>query len=136
MNFLQEALTGLEPQIDRDAALRFSMSILLADGGIGSLLRLLRDPHFGGVEGTPGWIIERRDAGDHVGYEHWPDKARFRAYVDPDSYSLAHPEFFCDERTFLAHVRSRLAIYVRHYGPDAPEVHDLGVMLSRGLDEG
>lgn len=132
MNFLQQALTGFEPQSALDAALTFSLAVLLADGGAADLLRLLSDPHCGGVEGVPGWIIERRDAGSDAGHESWPEHARFRAHVDPASYSLAHPEFFCGERTFLQHVRSLLTLYLRHH-QDTREVRDLMEILSLRL---
>ena len=118
MDYFKEAFGGFNPQQDKDAALKFSLCVLMLDGRTEELLRLVKGAdRFGGVEGEPGWIIERREDGEQVGYEAWPDDARFRAYVEPGSYSLAYPEFFSDRQTFFRYVQAIVAEYVRRY-PD------------------
>jgi len=103
MDYLKEAFGGLNPQADKDAALKFSLDVLLADHRIDDLTKLATQrANFGGVEGEPGWMIECREYGDVRGYEHWPADACYRAYVQPEIYCLTHPEFFCDELTFFS----------------------------------
>jgi hypothetical protein len=121
MDYFKDAFDGFNPQKDQDAALKFSLCVLMIDRRTDELLHLVTGKeHFGGVEGEPGWIIERREEGEQVGYETWPNDARFRAYVEPNGYSLAHPEFFADRQTFFKYVRAIVTEYVRH-NPDKAE---------------
>ena len=114
MDYFNEAFGGFCPESDKDAALKFSLCVLALDGRMEELFRLVEGGgNFGGVEGDPGWIIERRDDGDVIGYEGWPDDARFRAYVDPDGYSLSFPEFYADRRTFFKYVGALVIEYKR-----------------------
>ncbi|MEI9997636.1 MAG: hypothetical protein WDM91_23780 [Rhizomicrobium sp.] len=105
MDYFTEAFGGFDPQRDADAALKFSLDSLLGDERVDDLVALLSaDSRVGGLEGEPGWIIEKREEGQTLGYEDWPSTACFRSFVDPDSYRLAHPEFFCDKSTFERYV--------------------------------
>lgn len=116
MDYFTEAYGGFDPRHDKDAAIKFSLDVLMADHRLDELALLLSsDKQFGGVEGEPGWIIECRNDGEREGYESWPDDARFRAYVDPDSYLLAYPEFFADRATFLRYVQAIVPVYKRRH---------------------
>lgn len=116
MDYFKDAFGGFEPQSDKDAALKFSLCVLLLDNRTEELRKLVAGSEgFGGVEGDPGWIIERREDGETTGYEAWPEDARFRAYVDPDSYSLSYPEFFCEREKFFEYVQAIVAVYERRY---------------------
>ncbi|WP_148289213.1 hypothetical protein [Herbaspirillum sp. B65] len=116
MDYFVEAFGGFDPCHDKDAALKFCLDIMMADHRLGELERLLStDDFFGGVEGEPGWIIERRSDDRHPGYESWPVNARFRAYVEPDSYLLTYPEFFSDRITFARYVQAIVSVYKRRH---------------------
>lgn len=104
MDYFKDAFGGFDPQLDADAALKFSLDGLFADDRLDDLAALLSDGKVGGLEGEPGWIIEKRDGGQTPGFEDWPDHAYFRSFVDPDSYRLSHAEFFCDQVTFGKYV--------------------------------
>lgn len=94
VDYFQEAFGGFAPHRDRDAALKFALDELVVERRFDDLLCLVKGgPDFGGVEGEPGWIIQRRAPGKTVGYERWPADCLFRAHVDPVSYSLKYPEF-------------------------------------------
>lgn len=116
MNHFIDEFCEFSPQSDEDAALRFSLSILMLDHRTAELLKLLKGgDKFGGVAGDPAWVIERREADDVVGYEAWPKWARFRAYVEPRGYELAHPEFYADTSTFRRYAETIVEIYERRH---------------------
>ena len=116
MDYLQEAFGGFNPQVDQDAAVKFALSIILMDERFGELSCLLIDGHdVGGVEGEPGWIIERRDtgpSGDMPGYAGWPKTAHFHAHVDSSGYELAYPDIFMEIDAFHSYVSKAIAAYV------------------------
>lgn len=116
MDYLQEIFGGLNPQVDQDAAVKFALSIILMEERLSELSYLLMDGHeVGGVEGEPGWIIERRDtgpSGDMPGYANWPKNAHFHAHVDSSGYELAHPDMFMDVDTFRSYVSKAIEVYV------------------------
>jgi hypothetical protein len=116
MDYFQDAFGRFNPQADVDAAMKVSLDALLADHRLGDIAKLLSsDSNVGGVDGEPGWIIERRRRRDGPGYENWPAYADYRAFVDPRGYSLANPEYYCDEATFHSYVRAAVRAYrVRH----------------------
>lgn len=123
MDYFNEAFGGFDPRTDKDAAIKFCLDVILADRRFPDLDKLLPDTTtIGGMEGEPGWIIERRDEGETKGYEDWPDFARFRAFVDPDSYELAHPEFFCDKHTFERFVGAAVRAYCHRHPERSCEV--------------
>ncbi len=114
MDYFKEAFGGFNPLGDEDAALKFCLDVILADNRIDELQRLIsEDGQLGGVEGEPGWIVECRQNGEIDGYETWPKDARFRAHVDPDSYTLTYPEFFSNRKTFLYYVGAIVSVYKR-----------------------
>lgn len=126
MDYLKEAFGEFKPNSDKDAALKFSLGVLMLDNRVEDLLHLVMGgENFGGVEGEPGWIIERRENGETVGYESWPDNARFRAYVNPASYLLAYPEFYCDTMTFFRYVQAIVAVYVRRHPEHVGVLHKI-----------
>ena len=128
MDYFNEAFGGFDPLSDKDAAMKFCLNAVLMDCRFVDLDRLLPDvSNVGGIEGEPGWIIERRNEGDTLGYEGWPELARFRAFVEPDSYGLAFPEFFCDRSTFTSLVSSA----VRAYCDRHPEKNHVANILKR-----
>ncbi len=117
MSYIKEAFGGLNPQTDRDAAVKFSLDSVLLDARLEELRDLLTEgSDLGGVEGEPGWTLERRDKNNKsAGYVGWPPQARYRAFVDPAAYRLRFPERFYDAAGFHAYVRSALAAYsARH----------------------
>jgi hypothetical protein len=118
MDYFNEAFGGFDPRSDEDAAMKFCLNVILMDRRFVDLARLLPDQsNVGGIEGEPGWIIERRNEGETKGYESWPTNSRFRAFVGPDSYGLACPEFYCDGLTFTKFVRSAIRAYSERH-PD------------------
>lgn len=116
MDYLQEAFGGFNPQVDQDAAIKFALSIILMDERLSELPCLLTDGHdIGGVEGEPGWIIERRDtgpSGDMPGYVDWPENAHFHVHVEPSAFELAHPHMFMGIDEFHSYVRKAIEAYV------------------------
>jgi hypothetical protein len=113
VDYFHDAFGGFNPQNDTDAAVKLSLDALVADHRILELSEFVaRNSEFDGIEGEPGWIIERRKFSDHLDSDNWPNGANFRAYVDPKEYPLRYPEFFCDKDTFYGYVRSILAVYV------------------------
>lgn len=131
MDYFGEAFGGFRPDSDRGAALKFSLCIIALDNRVDELLRLVEGcNNLGGIEGEPGWIIERREGEDTLGYEKWPNDARFRAYVDPDCYSLLHPEFFADRRTFFRYVGELARVYKNHHPEYEAVVHRIEEVIA------
>lgn len=116
MDYFNDAFYGFAPQNDSQAAVKFVINNMLMDDRLTELICLLTDGHdTGGVEGEPGWLVERRDigkTGDMRGYDDWPDGATFRAYVDPASFELAYPEQFLTSREFHSFVRDGVMSYL------------------------
>lgn len=103
-------LGDFEPQHDPHAAVKFVLNLMHADDRLGELHRLL-EHRLGGIEGDPGWILERRalpELGEQAESPPWPDGAMFRAYVEPDAYELAHPECFLTREQFEGYVEAAL----------------------------
>lgn len=131
MDYFNDAFGGFNPQEDKDAALKFCLDVILADRRFVDLNKLLPvKTTCGGVEGEPGWIIERRDEGETKGYEDWPEFARFRAFVDPEEYELAYPEFFCDKGTFEKFVSSAIQAYCDRHPEENQEIEAILQKLS------
>ncbi|AYG68682.1 MULTISPECIES: hypothetical protein [unclassified Rhizobium] len=135
MDYFEEAFGGFKPHVDEDAAVKFAISIILMDRRLPELLHLLTDgDQLGGVEGEPGWMIERRDEGlgNVFYYENWPENARFHAYVDPDVYRLAHPHIFMDVSAFHHYVRKGLDVYLEANPSDIALVQVVRSLLKAG----
>lgn len=117
MNHLSNAFGNFSLSHDKEAAVKMSLISILMDDRLEELAYLLTDGHeIGGVEGVPGWLIERRDSGesrDMPGYASWPSWASFRAYVDPKEFALGHPECFLAETEFHSYVRAALVAYFK-----------------------
>jgi hypothetical protein len=118
-DYFGDAFGTFQPNTDKNAAIKFSLDNVLSGGRWRDLASLLTPGSaIGGVEGVPGWLLERRDEGEpDSGYPGWPPFARFRAYVDPEEYTLAFPEAFYDVDTFLGYVRKALRAFATH-NPD------------------
>ncbi len=130
MNYFNEAFGGFYPDKDKDAALKFSLCILALDSRMEELLQLVEGASsFGGIGGDPGWIIERREDGDIIGYEEWPDDARFRAYVSPDGYFLSYPEFFADQRIFFQYVKMLIEAYEQHHPKNSEIINRIKAVI-------
>lgn len=113
MDYLHQAFGAFEPQRDRNAALKFSLNVLLMDGRLEDLQGLVTaGSRVSGVGGEPGWEIDRIEAGG----------LQYRAQVDPDSFALAHPEVRCDAAAFWAVLRPLLSAYLEHRPQDAAAV--------------
>jgi hypothetical protein len=116
-----EAFGRFEPQSDPDAAAKFALSAIGRGRGrqMPSLVELLTEgARIGEIEGEPGWTLERRDDGNTMpGYAGWPPGAKYRAYVDPEEYRLAHPETFYGRAGFHALV-ARLVDAFERLHPD------------------
>jgi hypothetical protein len=116
MDYLQQAFGGLNPQTDQDAAVKFSLNVILMDGRLRELSCLLIDGHdIGGVEGEPGWMIERRDtgpAGELPYYSEWPMDARFHVHVEPSAFELACPDMFMTAHDFYSYVGRAMDAYL------------------------
>ncbi|MFT4173666.1 MAG: hypothetical protein QM639_13970 [Rhodocyclaceae bacterium] len=112
-NYYQQAFGEFDPQNDEFVAVKFALSVLVMDGRFGELADLLTDGHaIGALEGVPGWSLERRDSGpssDMPGYADWPVGKSFRAYVNPNEFTLNRPEIFMDTEAFHSYVRKILA---------------------------
>lgn len=130
MDYFEDAFGGFNPAKDKDAALKFSLCVLMMDHRIEELLALIKGVDgLGGIEGVPGWLIEKRGDDEHIGYESWPKEARFKASVDPDGYLLTYPEFHSDKETFYKYVQAIVAIYeTRH-----PEFKEVAQMLKEAI---
>lgn len=122
MNKNFDFFKSFSPQLDLDAAVKFSLNCILMEDRIEHLSWLATDGHqCGGVSGEPGWEVERRDSrspADASGYESWPDWASFRAYVDPNAYSLAHPELYMSGESFYGLLCTALDSYIKSGGLD------------------
>jgi hypothetical protein len=89
------------------------------DDRLEELASVLTDGHdIGGIEGEPGWIIERRDTGPSgkmQGYAEWPVGKNFRVHVDENSFSLRYPEQFLETEEFHDYVRKAMDAYLNHH---------------------
>lgn len=116
MDYLKTAFGGFSPHHDKDAAIKFVLNIVLMDNRLQELAELVVEgSHLGGMEGAPGWMLERRDivdAGKVVAYPGWPIDACFMAHVDEDAYQLRHPECFMSRKEFMQYLEQAIDAYV------------------------
>jgi hypothetical protein len=115
MTYFNAAFGGLNPRNDSDAAVKFILNAILMDGHFEGLARLLPEGSpIGGIEGEPGWTLERRDAAsfDNPAYAAWTPNSQFRAHVDPMGYELEHPEFFMDRATDNRYISAAMTCYL------------------------
>jgi len=132
MDYFQDAFGDFNPHQDQHAAVKFALCITFLDKRFDELSCVLIDGHeIGGMEGEPGWIIERRDtgpSGDMPGYADWPAGAHFHVYVDPDVFELAYPELFMTTDEFHGYVHKLAETY---HAKDASCATALSLMLSK-----
>lgn len=123
MDTYPDIFLGLQPQKSPTAAIEFALLCATADNHIDLLRFVATDGHkFAGVQGQPGWLIERRDSSSPSGapgYESWPVWASFRAYVEPEGYLLAHPEVYLGGEEFYGYLCKVLESYIRANGAKA-----------------
>jgi hypothetical protein len=135
MDYLNTAFGGFAPHGDEDASVKFALNAVLVDRRLDELMELTVDAsRLGGIEGEPGWIIERRDVGDEGDeeiYPGWPKNARFRAYVDPNAYQLKHPELFMSREDFMKYVVLGIRAYVQA-NPDVADVAAVAFLRGEG----
>ena len=116
MDYFNDAFGDFNPQGDPKVAVKFVLNSILMDDRLNELTCLLTDGHdIGGVEGEPGWIVERRDkgpSGDMPGYVDWPAGANFHVYVDRNSFELAYPEQFMKNDEFHSYVHKAIDAYI------------------------
>lgn len=116
MDYFKAAFGGFAPHRDEDAAVKFALNVVLMDNRLQELAELVVDGSpFGGIEGEPGWMLERRDVADesnHAAYPDWPAGARFKASVDEDAYRLQQPEYFMSREAFMKYLIPAIDAYV------------------------
>jgi hypothetical protein len=135
MDYFNTAFGGFAPHRDEDAAVKFALNAVLVDRRLDELMELTVDAsRLGGIEGEPGWIIERRDIGDEGDeeiYAGWPKNARFRTYVNPNAYQLKHPELFLSREDFTKYVVLGIRAYVQA-NPDVADVAAVAFLRGEG----
>lgn len=116
MDYFKTAFGGFDPHIDEDAAVKFILNVVLLDNRLDELVEIFIDGNqLGGIEGEPGWMLERRDVadeGNEMVYPGWPAGARFKASVDKDAYRLKHSEYFMDLEGFIKYLVLVIDAYV------------------------
>jgi hypothetical protein len=113
MDLFRAAFGSFSPLKDSDAAVKICLHSIAADNHLDTLQELLTEgAELGGMEGVPGWSLERRDSGDTAPvYAGWPAGAKFRAFVDPEALALAVPERFYSWSEFLPFLRAIVQAY-------------------------
>lgn len=116
MDYFKAALGDFAPHRDEDAAVKFALNVVFMDNRLKELADLVADgSQFGGMQGEPGWALERRDAadeGNEAAYPGWPEGARFMASVDENAYRLKHPECFMSREAFMKYLVPAIDAYV------------------------
>ena len=116
MDYFKAAFGDFAPHRDEDAAVKFALNVVLIDNRVQELAALVIDGNqLGGMEGEPGWMLERRDVsdeGNEAAYPGWPEGARFMASVDKDAYRLQHPQYFMNRNAFLKYLVPAIDAYV------------------------
>ncbi|MEH6461362.1 hypothetical protein [Chitinimonas sp. JJ19] len=115
-DYFKTAFGGFAPHRDEDAAVKFALNVVLLDNRLDELVEVVVDgSQLGGIEGDPGWMLERRDVadeGNEAAYPGWPVGARFKASVDEDAYRLQHPEYFMSYEGFMKYLALAIDAYV------------------------
>ncbi len=114
--YFKAAFGDFAPHRDEDAAIKFALNVVLMDNRLQELAELVVDgSQFGGMEGEPGWALERRDIadeGNEAAYPGWPEGARFMASVDEGAYRLQHPQCFMSREVFMKYLVPAINAYV------------------------
>jgi hypothetical protein len=115
MEYFNTALGGFAPHRDKDGAIKFALNAILMDNRVQELSELVIDGNpLGGIEGEPGWILERRDVADdnEIAHLNWPKGARFMASVDEQVFRLQYSQCFMSRDTFIKYLMSAIDAYV------------------------
>jgi len=135
MDYFESAFGSYNPDVDPNFAVKFILNCMLSEDRLKELNYLLLDGHeVGGVEGEPGWIVERQDTerdGSITAYDDWPEGATFRAYVEPHSFKLGYPQNFLSTQEFHEYVRKALVSYVAKKSSKGPIVEEIISLLRR-----
>jgi hypothetical protein len=135
MDYFQSAFGGLDPHNDPDAAIKFVLNVILMDKNFKFLAHVLpEDSSIGEIGGDPEWTLERRVM-PHApsAYSQWPAGSRFRAYVDPEGYELAHPECFLDKEGFYRYVLTAIHAYLERNPSEASD-ESLQLVMRAAVD--
>ena len=112
MRYLSKAFGATRLFDDPNAAVKFSLDLILMDRRFGDLAQLLNEGSgVFEVAGEPGYSLQRR-APVHSGGGDWPEGKVFRAFVEPSGYELDHPEGFYTTEEFEGYVSMALGAYV------------------------
>ena len=117
ISLLRRAFPRFSPS-DLDAAMVFCLDVAICHNQANMIMQLI-DPasNLGGVEGDPGWIIEkRRDKNSPEYYDSWPTWAAYRVFLDPQAFEVDHPEYYAIEDEFLRCWETLLSAYSRELG--------------------
>jgi hypothetical protein len=131
-DYLKSVYPEYHPQRDPDAALKFSLATLAKNGRFRKLRHLVQDgdPISEVSDDDAGWTLARRDERAHAGgYSAWPSNAKFRAYVDPAVYQLAHPMAYFDTEAFARIARPLLVEARLHHPRLRDEIDAIVTML-------
>lgn len=115
MEYFNTAFGGFAPHKDKDGAVKFVLNAILMDNRVQELSELVVDGNpLGGIEGEPGWILERRDVADdsEVAYLNWPQGARFMASVDEEAFRLQHSQCFMSRDAFIKYLMPAIDAYI------------------------
>lgn len=114
MEYFNTAFGGFAPHQDKDGAVKFALNAILMDNRVQELSELVVDGNpLGGIEGEPGWILERRDVSDNqVAYANWPKGARFMASVDEEAFRLQHSQYFMSRDAFIKYLMPAIDAYI------------------------
>jgi hypothetical protein len=135
MSYFKSAFGGFDPHNDRDAAIKFVLNVILMDKNFAFLAHVIpENSSIGKIGGEPGWTLERRDWPHLPGaYSQWPDGSRFRAYVDPEDYELAHPECFLDKAGFYRYALAAIHAYLERNPSEASD-ESLQLVMRAAVD--
>ncbi|MDN6882544.1 hypothetical protein QMO14_02905 [Variovorax sp. CAN2819] len=115
MDFLRLAFGELNLKSDQDAAIKLALNSIFIGDRLPELSCLLTDGHeIGGVEGWPGWLIERKDkiSSEISYYAKWPKNADFHVHVEPGALELGYPDMFMSAEDFCHYVRMAIKVYL------------------------
>ena len=126
MDYFFEAFGRFDPQNDPDVAVKFVLNNILMDNRMAELAYLLTDGHeIGGIEGEPGWFVERRDDGSAAAISedaNWPAGTNFHIYVDEDAFTLGFPEQYLKTDQFHDYVRQAMSAYLKNSSVTDPAI--------------
>lgn len=95
MNLFRDAFGQYDPLGDPDVGAKVALEAIGRTDSLADLTSLFAEnSRVGGLEGDPGWTIERRRplGSTAPGYKDWPGEAEFRVFVDPGAMALTHQE--------------------------------------------